>query len=278
MNRFVVLVFGDEARAYKGLHALWELHSEGTITVFGTAVVAREKDGKLTVRQQADEGPLGLGVGTLTGTLLGVFGGPVGVAVGALAGGMIGGLTDIAAAEVSAEFVDDVKRDLAPGKFAIVAEVAEDWLVPLELSVAELQGTVIREPRAAYVDALVERSVEARKAEFEQWKADRRSDLARWKAEHASSTAELSEKALEAKLERARNKLQRTVDNARDVLDRTKAEMEAKVHALEEQANRATPDAKKRIQGRIVEVRRDLEEREKKLTRAFELTREALHP
>jgi uncharacterized membrane protein len=278
MNRFVVLVFPDETRAFKALHALWELHREGALTVFGTSVVAREKDGKLSVKQQVDEGPLGFGVGTLTGSLIGVFGGPVGMAVGAVAGGMFGAVTDLFQSEVSMEFVEDVKRDLAPGKYAVVAEVAEDWLIPLEASVAELDGIVIREPRGEYVDALVERTVEARKSEFQEWNTQRAADFAKWKAERASAVAERMQTTLDARIERARTKLQRTAENARDVLDRTKAEMEAKVHALEEQASHATPEVKERIRRRIKDVRGDLEMREKKLAHAYQLTQEALHP
>jgi hypothetical protein len=52
--------------------------------------------------------------------------------------------------------------------------------------------------------------------------------------------------------------------------------MGAKLQALEEQASEAAADVKGRIQQRISEIRREFGEREKKLRRAWNLTREAL--
>jgi uncharacterized membrane protein len=277
MNKFVVMVFANEAKAYKGLHALWDLHSEGTVTVFGAAVIGREPNGTLVVRQANDEGPLGFGVGTLVGGLLGVFGGPAGVALGALSGGVLGGVRDIFHAAVSDEFLDDVERDLTPGKFAVVAEVSEEWLVPLEERVRELEGTVIRESRTDYVDALVEQSVDARKAELEQWKAARKTEMAQWSTNRNSEKAKRMETNLETKVQQAEDKLRRTAENARTQLHRTKDEMNAKLLKLQEQAAKASPDVRDRIQARINSIRSDFEQREKKLTRAYEITQEALH-
>ena len=278
MNKFLVLVFPNEAKAYKGLHALWDLHNEGTVTVFGAAVVEREAGGRLTVKQANDEGPLGVGVGTLIGGLLGVFGGPVGVALGATSGAMLGSVRDLFHVAVSEEFLDDVERDLTPGQFAVVAEVSEDWLVPLEVRVRELEGTVIRESRADYVDSLVEQSVDARKTELEQWKAERKAELTRWSTNRADKKAERMETNLETKVLQAEDKLRRTAENARTRLNQTKEEMDAKLLTLQEQAAKASPEIRDRIQGRIALVRADFEQRQKKLTRAYEITQEALHP
>jgi hypothetical protein len=49
------------------------------------------------------------------------------VALGLAAGGAVGGVRDLRQAEVSDEFLETVQRDLTPGKFAVVAEVSEDW-------------------------------------------------------------------------------------------------------------------------------------------------------
>ncbi len=44
MSTFAVMAFGDEKKAYEGLHALQVLHAEGAVTVWGSAVLQRETD------------------------------------------------------------------------------------------------------------------------------------------------------------------------------------------------------------------------------------------
>jgi len=85
-DKMIVAVFDSERKAYAGLKALNDMETEGSITLYASAVIAKDADGELTVKQTADEGPLGTGVGLFTGSLLGLLGGPAGVAVGALAG------------------------------------------------------------------------------------------------------------------------------------------------------------------------------------------------
>src|SRR5262245_65804405 len=95
MSKYIVVIFPNETKAYEGTRALKELHAEGSLTVYGMAVIAKDADAKLSVRQAADTGPLGLGVGTLVGGLLGLLGGPVGAAIGMGSGATIGGLSGI---------------------------------------------------------------------------------------------------------------------------------------------------------------------------------------
>jgi uncharacterized membrane protein len=63
MSRFVVVVFPNEAQAYQGTRALKDLHADGSLTVYGVAVVAKDAGGKLTIKDAADQGPLGTVVG-----------------------------------------------------------------------------------------------------------------------------------------------------------------------------------------------------------------------
>lgn len=58
MDKFIMIIFSNEKQAYEGLHELRQLHQEGTVTVFSTSVVEHDADGKLTIKQRADEGPL----------------------------------------------------------------------------------------------------------------------------------------------------------------------------------------------------------------------------
>ena len=61
------------------------------------------------------------------------------------AGGALGGwFADLYNLGVDAEFLDDVARVMTPGKYAVVAEVAEGWTAPVDARMEALGGTVFR--------------------------------------------------------------------------------------------------------------------------------------
>src|SRR5690349_388312 len=105
MNKMIVTVFNDESRAYKGVNALKELHAEGSLTLYATAVVTKDARGVVSVKQATDEGPLGTVLGLTTGSLIGLLGGPVGLAIGAATGAMAGSVYDIAQLGIGEDFV-----------------------------------------------------------------------------------------------------------------------------------------------------------------------------
>jgi uncharacterized membrane protein len=86
MDRLPLVVFDRERKAYEGKKALLQLDAEGSISVYGYAVVAKNADGTATIKQGDDVEPLGTLVGTTLGSLIGVLVGPVGLAIGAMAG------------------------------------------------------------------------------------------------------------------------------------------------------------------------------------------------
>ena len=49
-DKMMVVIFDDEKKAYEGIKALKDLHAEGSITLYASAVIAKEADGKLTVK------------------------------------------------------------------------------------------------------------------------------------------------------------------------------------------------------------------------------------
>ena len=94
MDRMLVVVFDNEDQAYQGQRALLQLDGEGSISVYGYAVLAKHPDGTATVKQGDDMGPLGTLLGTSLGSLIGILGGPAGVADGASVGVLTGGAFD----------------------------------------------------------------------------------------------------------------------------------------------------------------------------------------
>jgi len=126
MDKVVAVVFNEEKQAYEGLRAFRDLHADGSITLYSDAVVAKDANGKLSVRE-GGEVPEGTFFGLLTGSLIGILGGPLGVAVGASTGTMIGATFDLARAGISDDFLQEMSEYLLPGKTAVITEVDEDW-------------------------------------------------------------------------------------------------------------------------------------------------------
>src|SRR5512139_2940501 len=104
MDKMIIATFDDEKKAYEASRILRELDSEGSIAIFAMSVIAKDASGKWTVKEAANEGPLGTGVGLFTGTVLGLLGGPLGVAIGAGVGTLGGALYDLAQVGVSGDF------------------------------------------------------------------------------------------------------------------------------------------------------------------------------
>src|SRR5271165_6443439 len=119
MEKMLVVIFGDEAKAYEGSHALKQLDAEGSITIHAEAVIKKNPDGTVTVKQVDDGFPIRTLGGTTIGSLLGLLGGPIGLGIGAVAGALAGSLGDLSAAGVAAEFLDDTATALTPGKCAV---------------------------------------------------------------------------------------------------------------------------------------------------------------
>jgi len=109
MDRMLVVVFDNETKAYEGKKALGQLDNEGSISVYGYAVVAKNKDGSASIKQGDDVGPLGSLGGTALGSLIGALFGPVGLAVGASAGFAGGASFDLLHAGVGDDFIDAPK-------------------------------------------------------------------------------------------------------------------------------------------------------------------------
>ena len=95
MSKYIVCVFDDEKTAYQGVRAIRELDNEGSIAVYEGAIIAKDANGKIQIKDTEEQGPLGTLAGLLVGSLVGVLSGPAGVAVGAAVGSLSGLLVDI---------------------------------------------------------------------------------------------------------------------------------------------------------------------------------------
>ena len=217
MDRMLVVVFDTEAKAYEGKKALLQLDREGSIAVYANAVVAKNADGTAAVRQTDDPGPLGTLAGTSLGSLIGLLGGPTGLAIGAVVGLLAGSTADLNNARISDDFIDDVNKELLPSKFAVIAEIEEDWTTPVDIRMEAIGGTVFRRALSDVRHTVDQEEIAAMKA-----------DMAQMKAEHAKSRADRKAK-LQEKINQLDSKIQARLEKAKE--RRVAAEQRAQAKA-----------------------------------------------
>ena len=264
MDKMLVVVFDSELKAYEGSRTLQELQNEGSINLYAKAVIARDAGGKVTVKEQGDMGPVGTAVGLLTGSLIGLLGGPVGLAIGAYAGTVGGLFYDLGQLTVGGDFLSEVEQSLLPGKAAVVAEVWEEWTMPVDTSMEALGGVVIRRTRGDVVDAQIERDSVALKT-----------DLAELEAEYDQATGE-AKANLQKKIDAVKAKLHATQEAIEAKIEASQKETEAKIKSLQEQAAKESGERKAKREARIAELKADQKRRSDLLKQAWELTKEAV--
>jgi uncharacterized membrane protein len=272
-NKIVVSVFDSERMAFEGLSALKDLHRDGDITLYASTVIAKDPTGAVAVRQAADRGPIGTLVGIITGGLVGVLGGPAGVAVGAYIGGFGGLMYDLFKAGVSVDFVDEVAASVTPGSAAVIADIDETWVTPIDTRIGALGGTTFRRLPNEVIDAELVRETEAARAELDQLRAELR--------EAADEAKANVQKAIDTQ----RRKLEAMVERVDKALADQKVEFEARMATLREQSATAKDARKHEIEGRMAELKAShaartakLEEARRLAKESLEVTREALVP
>jgi len=231
MDRMLVVVFENESNAYEGKTALLDLSKEGSIGIYGYAILAKGADGKTTVKTGDDPGPLGTLTGTALGSLIGLLGGPVGVAIGAASGMAGGAAADLHNARISDDFVDDVSKMLKPKTVAVVAEVEEDWITPVDTRMEKIGGTVFRRSLSDVEDSINDEDVAAMKA-----------DIAQMKAEHAQARADRKGK-IQEKIEQLASKLQAHLQKAKEQRQAAERDAQLKADVLKAKAKAAAAKA-----------------------------------
>jgi len=250
MEKMIVVVFDDELKAIEGFRILRELDSQGEIAVYEARIISKGSSGAVGVVDNADMlgWPL-IGGGTVLGALMGLLGGPVGAIVGATAGGLIGSIGDAREAGFTDEFVDDIATALAPDKSAVIADISEEWVTPLDTRMEEIGGVVFRRSLN-----IVETTQEDRDA------AAHKADMERLKLEQAEVGSDEAGK-IEAKINSLRAKLENAIERKRSKTQLRQQQREAKIQILERKADQAEGEIRRRQEDRIAELQRDYEEK-----------------
>ena len=148
-DNVIAVSFPEEADAYEALARLKELDSQGSVAVRGAAVVAREHDGKITIKDQfGQESYEDTAGGGLLGLLVGVLGGPIGVLVGGATGVMVGSLFDDDDDDNTRSVLGDMSKSIRVGPPGLLAEVSEQTPAAVDAVMAHLNGSVVRRSAA----------------------------------------------------------------------------------------------------------------------------------
>lgn len=263
MEKMLVAVFDNETKAYEGLSALKNLDANGDISLYASAVVTVDAEGKLKIQQTADQGPIGMATGMFIGGLVGLIGGPVGLVIGAAAGSVPGLAFDISNDNVNVEFAEEVAGKLTNGRTALIAEINETWTVPVDTRLDELDDIVFRRLRYEVEDDQLQRESEALAAEYKEWKNETKDAINADKEKIKKSVAKLKEKA-----QVTNQQIERKIDEAND-------QFAAKLEKLEQQQKEAGERRKEKLQKRINALKEEYAVRSYKLKQASKLINEA---
>lgn len=264
MNKILVVIFDSEKTAEVGTRALKDLHNEGEITLYAMGVIAKDANGKVSVKEARDSGLTGTGLGFAVGGLIGLLGGPVGLVVGAAAGTAAGALSDLWAAGVGLDFVEEAGELLQPSRVAIVAEVDEEWITPVDSAMETAGGVVLRRGRAEVSQAQFDADVAAIKSEISHLNAE-------IKASDARNMAKLK-----SKLEVTENRLSKMRQNTKTKIETLKTEANAKIASIKTQMLTAKDNAKDKLQERETLVKSMYDKDRARLGQAWADTKDAL--
>ena len=164
------------------------------------------------------------------------------------------------------QFLNDLDKTLAPGKAAVLAEIEESWVSPLEARLTEQGGTVFRRFRTDVIeDQLLQQGMALQKV------------LENLQNELDKSSA-AKDDALRKSVVDVKQRLKSVRDRAKAAIDLKKAETDMKMKTLGAQAEDATSEAKAWIERRMSETQADFDRRRQKLSQIGALVREALGP
>ena len=248
MDRMLMVVFDDEDKAREGSHVLRKLDRDGNIVVYDAAIVVKNRNGTTSVKRGGEYGPLGTLTGLTLGSFIGLLGGPLGAAMGAAGGTLIGALSDFENVRVGSDFIEEASDELVPGKVALVAEIDEEEITPVDEGMEVLGGRVLR------------RSLrELKHSRNEQDVATLKGEIAHSKAEHAAATADRKAK-LQARIDALNERLKQKIDQAKTRRETFQRHAEAKIETLKVKAKESKQEIKAKHEQRVAKAKKDYHE------------------
>jgi uncharacterized membrane protein len=142
MSDLIVVGFKDEFKADEVMSELRRLQSEYLVDLEDAAVVVRNQEGKVKIKQAQELVATGALSGGYWGVLLSVlFFNPIFTLVGAAAGALSGALSDIG---INDDFMRDLGSTIEPGTSAIFVLVRKSTPDRVLADLSKFEGKVLR--------------------------------------------------------------------------------------------------------------------------------------
>jgi len=161
MNQLIVIAFDHFDDARSAMRDLRKLEHDGRIRFEDTALVERDPDGTVHVKNEVSgTTETAAVIGAVVGGLLTFVFPPLGLVVGAVAGAAVGAAMDTG---VSPKFVDQVKSTLRPGRSALFLVVKESQLDAVLAALRQYSGDVIQTTLDSETEEALKQAVGARR-------------------------------------------------------------------------------------------------------------------
>lgn len=264
MNKMLIAVFNSETAAEAGVLALHRLHANGDITLYAKGLMVKDQAGGFTVKMAMDQGPVTMVNGLAVGSLVSLLGASRGALVGPGRGSVVSAMRDFWMAGVGLDFVEEAEGFLLPGKAALVVEIEEECVIPVDNVLESVGGHVLRRGRCELAEAQFDHDITVLKSEIKELETE---------ALHATGAAKAK---LHIKLAKAESSLERAEHRAKRRVDALKHEAHAKEESLKAQLAQAKDSVKSKVEDRVKRVKTVYHARSAKLSQAWGLTKEAL--
>jgi uncharacterized membrane protein len=139
--QIIVAAFNDPNRAAEIMDELKQGKKEGLIGIIDAAVVVKDAEGKLKVKDAKRRSTKGMITGGVVGGVLGLLAGPVGLL--AVGGGAIGALAGKVSGSALKAEMKDIGEALTPNSSAIVAIIEHTWVAQMEAMLAAEGARVV---------------------------------------------------------------------------------------------------------------------------------------
>ena len=161
MSNLVVIAFNDPDEAGKVRKTLSSIEHSGHLSLDDSAIVVKDEDGKVHLKNEVDRG---VKIGAVGGSVLGLLIGSVffpigGLVLGALGGALLGKMADMG---VSQKFVKEVADELQPGSSAIFFIVRGDDPNPTVAALRQYEGKVLQTTLPDEAEQTLRRELEGR--------------------------------------------------------------------------------------------------------------------
>ena len=229
-----------------------DLHRNGDITLYGSAVIVKDDEGQIFIKHSSDDNAVGTIIGMATGATAGFFFGPIagaaaaaGTFLGATAGTVGGMLYDLHNYGIDSEFASDVARSLAQGHVALVADVEEEWTSPTNYAMEKIGGEVYRRVRSDVAYEQFQREMKLFRDELEELKHE-------WK-----NADKVTRKKVKNEIDETRYKMRELSEKTKEKLENGKRDFDQKINHLKKQAKTAHDEQKAKIEHRIEAIKAD---------------------